>query len=225
MNKVFVVVAGGSGKRMNNDVPKQFIVVNNFPLLYYTLKNLNSACPDAKIILVLPFIHIDLWKQLCVKYDINIEHSIVEGGPERFHSVKNGLNAIKNYSDNTIVAIHDGVRPFVNKDIIDTGFLIAARKGSAVPAISIPDTLREVFGAYSKVVPRQKFCLIQTPQFFNFKQLLDAYQISWSDTFTDDASVYETSGRQITLIEGSKVNFKITENYDLIYAKAIIEQL
>ena len=107
MNKVFVVVAGGSGKRMNNDVPKQFIVVNNFPLLYYTLKNLNSACPDAKIILVLPFIHIDLWKQLCVKYDINIEHSIVEGGPERFHSVKNGLNAIKNYSDNTIVAFGD----------------------------------------------------------------------------------------------------------------------
>lgn len=223
MNKVFVVVAGGSGKRMKNDVPKQFIIINNFPILYYTLKNIHTACPEAKIILVLPLIHIDFWKQLCVNYNINIEHTIVEGGPERFHSVKNGLNAINDFNQDTIVAIHDGVRPFVSKDIIDSGFLVASRKGSAVPAISIPDTLREVSGAYSKIVPRQKYCLIQTPQFFNFKQLIDAYQITWSDTFTDDAVVYETSGRQITLIEGSKNNFKITEISDIIFAKAIID--
>jgi len=223
VNKVFVVVAGGSGKRMKNDVPKQFIIINNFPILYYTLKNIHTSCPEAKIIVVLPLIHIEFWKQLCVNYNINIEHTIVEGGPERFHSVKNGLNAINDFNQDTIVAIHDGVRPFVSKDIIDSGFLVASRKGSAVPAISIPDTLREVSGAYSKIVPRQKYCLIQTPQFFNFKQLIDAYQITWSDTFTDDAVVYETSGRQITLIEGSKNNFKITEISDIIFAKAIID--
>lgn len=225
MEKVFIVVAAGAGLRMKYSIPKQFILVNNYPILYYTIKNINSITPEAKIIVVINEKFINLWNELCVNHNINIPHTLVAGGPERFHSVKNALNSINDFNPETIVAIHDGVRPFVSKSIIENGFMVASRKGSAVPVTPVYDSLREVSGALSKVVPRHKYCLIQTPQFFKLQFILDAYKISWSETFTDDAIVYETTGRQITLIEGDKDNFKITNNADLKIAQALLSNI
>lgn len=222
MNKTAIIVAGGSGKRMRYETPKQFLMLNGYPLLYYTLNLFYKFTQNIDIILVLPGKFIDEWKEMTEKCNISIQHTIVEGGPTRYHSVKSGLNACNNLYPGSLVAIHDGVRPFVSQDVLNEGFTVAIHKGSAIPVIPVHETLREVSGAYSMVVQRENYCLVQTPQFFHLDQIVDSYRIPYSETFTDDACVFEASGRQVTLIEGNRENIKITHPVDLLFAEKVI---
>ncbi len=224
MNKVAVVVAGGVGTRMQSSYPKQFVEIGKKPVLYYTLYFLKQAFNDIDLIVVLPKQHIQEWKELCIKFDINISHNIVEGGTTRFHSVENGLRAINKDENNTIVAIHDGVRPFVNQDVIAKGFSTAQKYGSAIPVIPLYESVREVSNVYSKPIEREKLKIVQTPQFFQLRLIRNAYNIPYSETFTDDASVYETLGKQVVLIDGNKENIKITVPSDILYANALINE-
>jgi len=225
LKKIAVIVAGGSGNRMLLQTPKQFMIIHGKPLLFHTLNVFARINDSVSIVLVLPEKHIELWRQLCEEHKITIAHTIVSGGPTRFHSVKSGLKECDKFPDDSVVAIHDGVRPFVSEEVIKNGFEIAARKGSAIPVVPIIETIREVSGSLSKTVPREKYCLVQTPQFFHLPQIIDAYRIPYSETFTDDAAVFETSGRQVHLIDGNRENVKITQPSDILMAETLFEIL
>ncbi len=222
MKKTAIIVAGGTGSRMKSNIPKQFLIVQHYPLLYHTLRIFSTFEEYIEIILVLPEQHIEIWKSMCEKFKILIPHNIVAGGPTRYHSVKSGLKACAEQVTGTIVAIHDGVRPFISHSLLKEGFSVAELKGSAIPVIPVKESLREVHGAYSQIVPRNLYHIVQTPQFFNLNLILDAYRIPYSETFTDDASVFEASGRDISIIQGNDENIKITSPVDLLIAERIL---
>jgi len=222
--KTAVILAGGSGNRMQSDIPKQFLILNHKPVLFYSLNLFYSLFPETDIIIVLPEKHIATWKSLVSEYEILIPHKIVSGGPTRFHSVKSGLKMCSDVKEDHVVAIHDGVRPLVSVSVIREGFAVAGRKGSAIPVTPVNETLREVNGSFSEIVAREKYCLVQTPQFFQCSLIKDCYTIQYSETFSDDAGVFEASGRQVTLIDGNLENIKITNPSDLIVASALLCQ-
>ncbi len=219
MNYYAIILAGGVGKRMKNDIPKQFVTLKGIPLLMYSIKQFYSAIPSISIIVVLPKAKMEAWKTLCNEHAFNIPHKIADGGPERFHSVKNALLYVK---ADGIVAIHDGARPLVSTKLIKKTFELTAKYDNAVPAISIKDSLRIVDAALNKQIDRKIIKSIQTPQCFMSSAILKAYRQAYSEEFTDDASVYEKDGNSINLIEGDTKNIKITYPEDLIIAEALI---
>ena len=217
-----IVVAGGKGERMGTTVPKQFLVLAGLPILMHTLKAFHKADPKIHLVLVLPVSEILFWKQLCVQYDFNIKHQLIEGGPTRFASVKNGLDQI---TEESIIAVHDGVRPFVSRDLIRNGFEVAAVQGTAVPSVNVSESIRMVDHGKSKALDRSKYFLIQTPQCFSSKLLKRAYEQPFRDIYTDDASVVETLGETVHLIAGNRMNLKITSPEDLIIAEACLKDI
>ena len=219
MEKYVLIVAGGKGLRMKSDVPKQFVELNNKPLLMYTIDAFSTIRID-QLILVIPADYIGFWKELCNEHHFQTPHNIIEGGPQRYHSVKRGLSTIPN---NALVAIHDAVRPFVSEDLINNGLIIATKKGNAIPAITINDSIREISGSLSKAANRDRFRKVQTPQFFHASLIKKAYQQPFDGHFTDDATILESSGQQIYLFDGDPVNIKITIPEDLMLAEAIIK--
>ena len=215
MKKVALIVAGGEGKRMNTNVLKQFLLLNNFPILMHTLKQF-SHLDD--IFLVLPKSKLEYWKSLCNKYHFTQKHILISGGNSRFESVKNGLEKIENDS---IVAIHDGVRPLVSKRLIDK-LITAAKKGKGViPIIPIKDSIRKVEGAKSVGLNRSVLYKVQTPQCFFTSTIKDAYTQDVSKLFTDDASVLESNGGKIITLIGEEKNLKITTEKDLKIAEIL----
>lgn len=215
-----IIVAGGSGKRMNSEVPKQFMALAGKPVLYYALKIAYGVNPDL-IRVVLPEGSITEWKRLCSVYGIDIPHEVVAGGTERFHSVMNGL---KGLDESWIIAVHDGVRPLVSEEIFLKGREIAAQTGASVPVVPVIDSLRRVgTDGGSTPVNRAEFRAVQTPQTFRGDVLLTSYQQSYCDLFTDDASVVESAGFKVTLFEGIPENIKITGPQDLLFAYHLIE--
>ena len=220
MKKYALIVAGGVGKRMGSSVPKQFIPIAGQPILMHTLTAFYRYDHKMEIILVLPHSHFNQWTELSLKYDFDIPHRLVGGGSSRFHSVKNGLDTI----EEGVVAIHDGVRPLVSTDIISASFELAAEKGNAVVAVDLKDSLREMSKNSSKAVDRNRFKIIQTPQTFLVAPLKKAYQVTYTDAITDDASVAEMAGQKINLIEGSYNNLKITTREDIAVAEALLER-
>ena len=219
MEKYILIVAGGKGLRLQSDVPKQFIEINGRPLLMWSFDAFKFLISKAYFVLVLNNDLIGQWKHLCVIHDFNIQHKIVEGGPKRYHSVKNGLNLIPN---NALVAIHDAARPLVSEGTIRECFTIAQRKGNAIPAISINESLRETDGSLNRHVDRNKYKLVQTPQAFFSDKIKRAYLQNYHEHFTDDASVLESTGEPIQLVEGNRQNIKITTEEDLLYASAVL---
>jgi 2-C-methyl-D-erythritol 4-phosphate cytidylyltransferase len=219
MQKFVLIVAGGTGLRMESAIHKQFVELNGMPLLMHTAKAF-SYLSDAEFVLVLPKMEIKIWAQLCIKHQFNIPHQLVEGGPKRFHSVKNGLQKIP---DDVLVAIHDGVRPLVARETINRCFDLAKRKGNAVASIPIDASVREVDGSLNKPVNRSNLRMIQTPQVFLSTQIKKAYNQAYREEFTDDATVLESIGRQIHLTEGDSENIKITRPVDLLIAEKIIQ--
>ncbi len=217
MHQTVIVVAGGSGSRMQSELPKQFIEVAGLPVLMHTLKRFYAFNSHIEIRLVLPGTQIELWNQLRVKHKFSIEHKVYEGGDTRFASVKNGMTHLLPAS---LVAIHDGVRPFVSPETIKRGFDLAMEKGAAVPVIDLHDTLREIKGSQSITVFRQNYRLVQTPQVFQSDILLKAYEQNYRESFTDDASVVESAGFLVNLFEGNRENIKITTPQDLLMAHA-----
>jgi len=219
MQKVIVIVAGGSGTRMNSELPKQFIEINGLPILMHTISQFHLYDASMDIRLVLPKSQIDFWNEMQPYYNFEIPCKVYEGGSTRFDSVKNGLDEI---DDDSLVAVHDGVRPFVSIETIDKGFQLAADKGTAIPVISVQETLRHLSEEQSTTVNREDFKLVQTPQIFNSAILNEAYKQPFSPKFTDDASVVESLGYAIHLYNGNRENIKITTQVDLLVAKAYI---
>lgn len=217
MKKIALIVAGGSGSRMESNLPKQFILLVGKPILMHTIEAFYNN-NDCKIIVVLPANQIDFWKELCTEFSFNISHQIIAGGNSRFESVQNGL---LHCNDDELVAIHDGVRPFINNEIINQSFEIAALKGNAVVAVRLKDSIRKVDLLGNKNVNRDSYFLIQTPQTFKCKLIKDAYQAQDHINFTDDASVLEANGHSINLIAGDYKNIKITTPEDLLVAEAL----
>ena len=220
MEKYVLIVAGGKGLRMKSELPKQFIEISNKPVLMYTFDAFSSIGNVNHFILVLAAEHIAYWKELCEKHRFKTEHTVIEGGPKRYHSVKRGLSLVPT---NSLVAIHDAVRPFVSKNIIINGFDIAARKGNAIPSVAINESIRKISGSLSKSVNREEFKIVQTPQFFQSVLIKKAYEQAFTEKFTDDANILESSGKQIYLFEGEIKNIKITHPEELAYAKSLIK--
>jgi len=219
MHKTIIIVAGGSGTRMNSEIPKQFLELNGFPVIMHTIKCFIHYDPNIEVRIVLPKNQVEFWKELCQKHNFAIDHSIMFGGEKRFDSVKNGLEGINRQS---LVAIHDAVRPLVSRNTISRCFEAAGKYGSAIPVINVHETIRKVENNISYTVDRNNYKLVQTPQVFKAELLLKAYQQPYSDKFTDDASVVESSGHEITLVDGNRENIKITTPDDLIIANAFL---
>lgn len=222
--KNVIIVAGGSGKRMKSKLPKQFLPLAGKPVLMRTIEIFYQTLHDEpfQFLLVLPEAQIEKWKELCHKHQFRIPHQIVKGGPQRFFSVKNALDMIK---DESLVAIHDGVRPVVSKALINRCFDMAKRTGNAVPVVAVSESMRKIEKPHSIIVNRSEYVLVQTPQVFHSKLIKSAYQIDFDEKFTDDASVVENYGDNINLVEGSRENIKITLPSDLRYAEWLISEM
>ena len=221
MQKYAIIVAGGSGIRMGTDIPKQFLLLDNKPLLMHTLTQFYNCSNEIKIILVLPKAQINYWENLCEKYNFKIIHQIVEGGDTRFQSVKNGLN---NINEKSLVAVHDGVRPLVSTSLIDNCFNHAEKQGNAIPYSIIKESIRKISGEDNVSLNRREYVTIQTPQVFYSETLVSSYQQEFKNEFTDDASVVEFYGEKINLIEGNAENIKITTILDLKYAEILLNK-
>ena len=217
--KIVLIVAGGKGERMNADIPKQFLEIQGKPILMHTLEVFNRFDAKMKLILVLPSVQIDLWKELCVKHNFTLNHEIIAGGQTRFQSVKNGLEAVKTPA---LVAVHDGVRPLVSIETIARCFESAEKFDAAIPVVDLVDSIRQVTENGSQSVDRNAFKLVQTPQVFDAELLLKAYEQEYTPLFTDDASVVEALGTKIHLVEGNRENIKITTEFDLKMAESIM---
>jgi 2-C-methyl-D-erythritol 4-phosphate cytidylyltransferase len=222
MKKYAIIVAGGSGQRMSSSIPKQFLKINNEIILMKSIRAFFNFNNSIEIIIALPEDQIGYWKNLCIENNFKIDHKVVSGGKTRFHSVK---NALKEVSTDGIVAIHDGVRPLVSQDTINNVFEIALTNGNAVPYIDSVDSVRVIESLSNKPIDRDKVKLIQTPQAFDCKLLLNAYEQDWHENFTDDASVFEKNGKQINLVPGNKENIKITNQVDLLIAEALSDYI
>jgi 2-C-methyl-D-erythritol 4-phosphate cytidylyltransferase len=219
MKKYILIVAGGKGRRMETNQSKQFLELDGLPLLMHTFNTFSAADVNFLFVLVLPANLIAHWKELCITHHFATPHQIAESGPKRFHSVKSGLNLVP---DNAWVAIHDAARPFVSKKVIKNCFAMAERKGNAIPVVPVGDSVRETNGIYNKVINRSKLRLVQTPQVFSSSAIKIAYQQPYNESFTDDASVLESTGKAIYLVDGNPENIKITNPADLLFAQALI---
>jgi 2-C-methyl-D-erythritol 4-phosphate cytidylyltransferase len=219
--KYAIIVAGGTGSRMQHDVPKQFIEVAGKPILMHTIERFYSYSPEVRLILVLPEDQAETWRNLCQKHNFQLFHMMVKGGSTRFGSVKNGLDLVHGEG---VVAVHDGVRPFVSIATIAEAFSTAAQFGNAVVAVSPKDSIRELTATGSQAVPRANYKLVQTPQCFKASILRKAYEQPEQTAFTDDASVVEMLGEEIVLVEGSYRNIKITTPEDLVLAEVFAKE-
>ena len=214
-----IIVAGGSGKRMGGTLPKQFSFVGGEPILARTINAFRKALPTSRIVVVLPAEYIDFWKNLSARFEVS-KHSLVEGGAERFHSVKNGIEALSDAVD--LIAVQDGVRPFASKELILRTVACAAENGSAIPVVKAVDSYRAVEGEESHFIDRTPLRIVQTPQIFAAPILRAAYDTEFRKEFADDASVVEFSGEKISLCEGDYLNIKITTPNDISLANAIV---
>lgn len=206
-----IIVAGGKGLRMGSDIPKQFLPLGGRPVLMRTLERFREYSERIDIILVLPEAQQDYWNGLCREHSFDIGYRLATGGETRFHSVKNGLALIADDATG-VVGVHDGVRPFPAVDVIARCYEAARRTGAAVPVVPVVETLRHVTDG---TVPRADYRLVQTPQTFDIQLLKRAYKQDYTDAFTDDASVVESLGHGIELVEGNRENIKITTPWDL----------
>lgn len=213
--KYVVIVAGGKGLRMGGDVPKQFLLLGGKPVLMHTIERFHAFDAQLQIILVLPPDQQDYWHELCLAHHFKLPYLLADGGATRFESVRNGLALIPNDAQG-VVAVHDGVRPMVSVKVIERCFAMACKTQAVIPVTPVVETLRQIMpdGA-SQTVNRDAYRLVQTPQTFDLQLLKQAYQQPYSTAFTDDASVVEALGMQITMVEGNIENIKITTPFDL----------
>ena len=237
-----IIVAGGKGLRMGSDIPKQFLPIGGKPVLMRTLERFREYDADLQIILVLPEAQQAYWHQLCEKYHFDVAYTLANGGQTRFHSVQNGLAKVPDDAEG-VVGVHDGVRPFPSIEVIRNCYETARTAKAVIPVIPVVETVRQIFSngqtrtdtdkkeslspevrckKESRTVPRDEYRLVQTPQTFDIQLLKAANRQPYNDGFTDDASVVESYGHQITLVEGNRENIKITTPYDLKIAEVLI---
>ena len=216
-----IIVAGGKGLRMGSDIPKQFLPIGGKPILMRTLERFRDYSEKLQIILVLPIAQQDYWRQLCEQYHFEVKYQLANGGQTRFHSVQNGLALISDDVEG-VVGVHDGVRPFPSVEVIRNCYEAARTAKAVIPVIPVVETVRHIEGEGSVTVPRGDYRLVQTPQTFDIQLLKAANRQPYNDGFTDDASVVESFGHQITLVEGNRENIKITTPYDMKIAEVLI---
>ncbi len=218
-----IIVAGGKGLRMGSDIPKQFLPINGKPVLMRTLERFRQYSEDLQIILVLPKSQQEYWQKLCKQYQFKVEYQLANGGETRFHSVQNGLALVPDDAEG-VVGVHDGVRPFPSIEVIRNCFDTARTAKAVIPVIPVVETVRHLEDNTSVTVPRGDYRLVQTPQTFDIQLLKAANRQPYNDGFTDDASVVESYGHEITLVEGNRENIKITTPYDLKVAEVLTSE-
>jgi 2-C-methyl-D-erythritol 4-phosphate cytidylyltransferase len=220
MNLSVIITAGGVGKRFSSEVPKQFLSLMGTPVLMRTLNSFFNWNPMNEIILTLPTEWISYWEKLVKKHDFKIPHRIVDGGNERYHSIKNALDMCSG----DFVMIHDGVRPLVDKGTLNRCLDALKNNKAVVPYIEIKDSIRKLIGANSVSRDRKNYVVVQTPQCFDLKLIHRAYQGEYQEVFTDDASVAENNGLEIYLVKGNEENLKITTPIDFKIAESLIKK-
>ena len=215
-----IIVAGGSGKRMQSSLPKQFMLLGGEPVVARTINTFAEALPGAEIVVVLPEEHIAMWKNLAARFDVAV-HKCVAGGAERFHSVKAGIAALSD--DVTSIMVHDGVRALITKKLIIRAALAVEDNDAVIPVVDVVDSYRRVTDSGSEIVPRSTLRIVQTPQTFKASVLRSAYDQEFDTAFTDDASVVERMGVAITLVDGERTNLKLTTPEDLVWAEWLLQ--
>ena len=218
-----VIVAGGKGLRMGGEKPKQFQDLKGRPVLMHTLERFREALPEGKLVLVLPEWWVTMWRDLCRQHAFSVDHELVKGGDTRFHSVKNGLDAIR--GEEGVVAVHDGVRPFVAVDVIRECVKQALTGACVVPVIAPVESVRLKQGDTDRTqsIDRNLCLLVQTPQVFPLNRLRQAYSQPYQSLFTDDASVVEADGGQVEVVEGNRENIKLTTPFDWAVAQLLCQ--
>jgi 2-C-methyl-D-erythritol 4-phosphate cytidylyltransferase len=219
MQKYAIIVAGGTGTRMGANLPKQFMLLKGKPVLYYTIRAFIEAYDDMQVILVLPIDYMEIGQQICAYFDKD-RINITAGGDTRFQSVKNGLALVE---EESIIFVHDGVRCLLTKDLIHRCYQKAVETGTAIPAIVSKDSIRLQSKEDNAAFDRNNVMLVQTPQTFQSKILLPAFETEYKSEFTDEATVVEASGIKVSLVEGEENNIKITRPVDLVIAERILE--
>ena len=221
MKTIAIIVAGGSGTRFGAQVPKQFLELGGKPILMRTIETFGEHCDD--IVVTLPADQIGQWLLMCEKYSFVVPHRVVVGGETRWHSVKNALDSIGDVGDRDLIAVHDGVRPLVSDSLILDAIEVALKYGNAIPVVPLNDSVRQKGEkGDSRALDRSSLVAVQTPQVFKASVLMQAYQQPYDPKFTDDASVVESLGNLIKIIEGDPKNLKITRPMDLVVAEYLL---
>lgn len=219
MTRSFIITAGGIGTRMQANQPKQFIEVAGLPILMHTIRRLHSFDTDAQLLITLPEAHVSTWKSLVDQYEFNIPHGLVIGGEERFHSIQNALM----HCTGSVIAVHDGVRPLVSHETLTRLFDAAETHEAVIPVVSVKESLRILVNNESKAVERSVYKVVQTPQVFHTKILIEAYKQPFTTFITDDASLVEQLGHPIFLVDGNEENIKLTTPADLGLAERLLK--
>ena len=214
-----IITAGGIGKRMGGDLPKQFLKLNDKPILLHTLERFYHFDKKIQIILTLPNEWKTFWNELILEHECNIPHVTVDGGKERYHSIKNALA----YSEGQFIAVHDGVRPLVSNETIKRCFDAVQQFGQVIPVIPLKESLRQLSNEQTKAVPRSAYVHVQTPQCFNKESITKAYNLPFHNNITDDASLLEEAGFQIHCVPGNEENIKITPQIDMQFAQVLMK--
>jgi 2-C-methyl-D-erythritol 4-phosphate cytidylyltransferase len=222
-NIYVIIVAGGSGKRMSSSLPKQFINIAGAPVIVHTIREFDNALSDYNLIVVMNPEWIKFWENEAKKFEVR-EHQLIEGGVERFFSVKNAIFSIKEIKCNDIVLVHDAVRPIVDEEIIKNVVEQTKSEGCSIPVVSISQSLRKKQDGSFISVDRNEYIFVQTPQGFNLKRLKDAYEVDYNKSFTDDASVFEAAGNRIFYTRGKNTNIKITYSEDIHLAECLLDR-
>lgn len=219
--ETIIITAGGIGKRMNSTIPKQFLELNGTPILMHSIQRFHDYNSDIQILITLPSDWIPFWKELCQKHDFNIEHQLVDGGIERYDSIKNALSL----SNGEVIGVHDGVRPLVSTETISRCFSGVKDKKACIPFLPMKESIRKIEKNQSSALIRSEYVTVQTPQCFERELLINAYKQPFHEGITDDASLVEEFGEEIQLIEGNEENIKITSKTDLLIAESLVQSI
>lgn len=220
MEKTIIIVAGGQGMRFKAVKPKQFLYIQDRPIAMHTIDLFSFYDRKMQIILGLAEEYFSYWESICEQFHFDLPLTLSPGGKTRYHTVRNALSKV---NKGNLVGIHDAVRPLVYKHTIDRCYEEAERSGAAIPCIPVHNTIREITGGGSRWVDREKLRAVQTPQVFRYDILMKSYEQPYSETFTDDASVVESMGHTVKLVEGNPENIKITTPEDLVFAEAVFD--
>ena len=220
IEKTVIITAGGIGKRMNADLPKQFIEINGKSILAHTIACFHKFDSEIQILVTLPAEWIEYWNNWCLTKSFHIKHQIVEGGNERYHSIKNALDL----AIGSLIAIHDGVRPLVSIETITKAFELANEKGNAVPVFPVKESIRFITGNETNSLDRKNYFIVQTPQVFSSELIRKAYERNFHESITDDASLVEELNKKIYTFQGNEENIKITTPLDLSLMSIFLEK-
>jgi 2-C-methyl-D-erythritol 4-phosphate cytidylyltransferase len=219
-----IIVAGGQGSRMKSDIPKQYLAVKGVPIIIRAIQCFLNYKSEIRIIVCVHPSYKAHMETLIKTFNLShLSIQITHGGDTRFQSVKNGLQLITE-EETAIVGIHDAARPFVSKLTIEQCFETARIKGNAVPCMPVNESLRKISNNINHSVNRNEYKVIQTPQCFDLFKIKKAFEQEYNTGFTDDATVLESTGETIHLVEGNPENIKITSPFDLILAEALVEK-